>query len=854
MKKHQLAFKTILLLFLALSSSYSIGQTTKVKGKVLDESNNPMPFVNINFVNSHIGTTTDFDGMYSIETKWATDSLSASFLGYQKEVQNIVKNKNQTINFKLETNSVKLKTVNIVGKKKLKYKNKGNPAVALIRNVIAQKENNHEHSLEFYEYDKYEKVEFDLNNFSEKIVNNKLTKDFQFVFEHYVDTSEINGKPFIPFFIRENLSKVYYRKHPESQKEYMYGTKMSGHLNRFDSDGIGHFMKKLYSDINIYDNQIILFGNHFPSPINAIAPNIYKYFIIDTLAVEGVNCINLGFSPRSKSDFAFNGNLFIINDGTYAIRKVEMGINENINLNFVNDLQIAQDYIKVNDSKWMLKRNNIFIDYSLSEKQTGILGKKTVSFQNYVVNQCRHDSIYSTKSDLIHADNKNNVSENYWNQNRHENLNSQEEGIYTMIDSIQNIRTFKIISEAASILTSGWINCKWYELGTVATFVSWNEIEGLKLRIGGRTTTLFNEKFQLKGHIAIGLGDLRIKYLGGMDYSLNDNYLKNPQHKIYGSISRRTLFPGQFLEKLDHDNFLLSFNSGISDKMLLIHKLQLGYMKEFVGGISLDIKLENKRFKPLGNLFFVNGYGEKDYHINTDECAIKVRYAPHEKFYQTKNGRRRISSKHPVFIAKHTMGVKGFFNGEHAFSKSTFEVIKRIYVPLMGHSDVNVEVGKFWGKAPFPLLQIPIANQSLGYQKEAFNTMNFMEFINDEYLSLRWSHFFKGAIFNKLPLLKYLKIREVVGVKALLGKLTDTNNPNMDNSLLQLPTDSNGKATTHILNSKPYIEASIGVTNILKFFRVDLIKRLNYLDEKYKVTSLFGQRGLTVRFSAKFDF
>ena len=357
--------------------------------------------------------------------------------------------------------------------------------MSLIRKVIEHKDNNHEQTLSYYEYDKHEKVEFDLNNFSEKIVDNKLTKNFQFVFESYVDTSEINGKPFIPFFIRENISKVYYRKNPDSQKEYILGTKMSGHLNRLDSDGIGHFMKKLYSDINIYDNQIILFGNHFPSPINSIAPNIYKFFIIDTLAVDGIDCINLGFSPRSKSDF---------------------------------------------------------------------------------------------------------------------------------------------------------------------------------------------------------------------------------------------------------------------------------------------------------------------------------------------------------------------------------EIIKRVYVPLMGHSDMNVEFGKFWGKAPFPLLQIPIANQSLGYQKEAFNTMNFMEFVNDEYLSVKWTHFFKGAIFNKLPLLKNLKVREVVGIKAIMGRLTDVNNPEIDKYLLKLPTDLDVNPTTHILNETPYIEASVGVTNILKFLRVDLVKRLNYLDEKYEVASLFGQRGLGLRFSAKFDF
>lgn len=844
----------ILLSSCLLFFSYGFSQTTKIKGKVVDENNQPIPFVNINFINTNIGTITNFDGYFNMETKWATDSLSASFLGYDKSSKKVIKKRSQSINFKLKPTSINIRTVNIVETKRVRYKNKGNPAVDLIKKVIDHKEENHKHSLNYYEYDKYEKVQFDLNNFSEEITDKKIMKNFQFVFDSYVDTSEINGKPFIPFFIRESVSKMYFRKDPKTQKEYLFGRKMSGHLNRFDNDGIGFLMKKLYSDINIYDNQIELFGNQFPSPINAVAPNIYKYFIIDSLRVNGVECINLGFSPRLKSDFAFIGNLIIINDGTFAIRKLEMGINKNINLNFVNDLIIKQDFTKTENNKWMMMKNDIFIDYSLSEKQIGIIGKKTVSHKNYIVNKQRNDSIYNAKGYVIKSGLKNSNDQQFWNNNRHESLNEIEDGIYTMIDSIQNTKTFKIISEASSILTSGWIDCNWYEIGPVPTFISWNKIEGLKLRIGGRTTTELYKRIQLIGHIAIGLGDLRIKYLSGIKYSLNENFKTNPQHNIYASLSRRTMFPGQYLEKIDLDNFLLSFNSGKSDKMILIHKLKLGYLKEFEGGFSLDLNFKNKRIRPLGNLVFENALGEKDYHINTDECSIKLRYAPNEQYYQTKNTRRRIINKNPVFTLKHTLGFKDFLNGEYNFSKSSFEVMKRMYLPLMGYSDLNVELGKFWGQAPFILLQIPVANQSLGYQKQAFNTMKFMEFVNDKYISLKWTHFFKGAIFNKLPLLKYFKVREVIGVKILYGRLSDINNPNLNAQLLKLPTDLYGSPTTHILNDKPFIEASVGITNILKFIRVDMIKRLNYLDDKYDVPLLFGKKGLVLRISAKFDF
>ncbi|MBL6657439.1 MAG: carboxypeptidase-like regulatory domain-containing protein [Flavobacteriales bacterium] len=848
MKKNSLLF----LLLFATVFHFSKAQTTRVKGKVVNENNEPMPFVNIKFKNSNVGTITDFDGKYSLETKWATDNLSASFIGYTTSTKTIEYNKPQTINFKLQSTSIKLAAVNIVEKKKLKYKNKGNPAVDLARMVIKNKDINQKHKLDYYEYSKYEKEEFDLNNFSEKIAEKKIMKNFQFVFENYVDTSEVNGKPFIPFFIRETLSKVFFRKNPETKKEILHGTKMSGSLNRMDNDGIGHIMQKLYSEIDIYQNQIELFGNQFPSPINDVGPVIYKYFIIDTVNVEGISCINLGFSPRSKTDFAFSGNMFVVNDSSYAVRKLEMGINKNINLNFVNDLKIEQNFKKVNNEIWMQSSNTIFIDYSFGERQTGIVGKKNTSFKDFVINKEAVDSIYSSRGDVIKSDQY--KSTDFWQENRHEELNENEEGIYTMIDSIQNTKTFKIINETSSILTSGWINCNWYELGTVATFVSWNKIEGLKLRLGGRTTTVFNPKYQISGHIAMGLGDLRIKYLSGFNYSFNEDFLRFPQNRIYTSISRATQFPGQYSQSLDNDNFLHSFNSNASDKMILKHNFHFDYLKEFQSGFSFNILFDNNRLIPLGELIFIDGLGKYDKHINTDEVSLKLRYAPKQQFYQTKNQRRILKNKHTIVSINHTQGFTGFFNGEYNFSKSSLELGKRSYIPLLGYSDIEVEVGKFWGTAPFPILQIPIANQSLGYQFKSFNLMNYLEFINDEYITIQWNHFSKGAIFNKLPLIKKLKVREVIGLKALVGSLSDKNNPNLHPELLQFPENSNGEKTTHLMNRTPYIEVSAGITNVFKFIRIDIIKRISYLHDKYQISSAFGVRGMGIKFSAKFDF
>lgn len=827
-------------------------QITRVKGKVVNEHQQPLPFVNVSFKNSNIGTTTDFNGKFSIQTKWATDSLSVSFLGYQKSTQFVQKGKAQTLNYRLYSTSVKLENVTIIENKKVKYRNKNNPAVELIRKVIDNKKFNQKQSLDYYEYDKYEKIQFDINNFSDKLADRKFMRDFDFIFDNYVDTSEINGKPYIPFFIREKSSKIYFRKQPKSEKEYLLGTKMSGSLNRFDNDGIGHFMNKLYSEVNIYDNQIELFGNKFPSPINDLAPTIYKFFIIDTVIINQTECINIGFSPRSKSDFAFTGNLYVLNDSSYAIRQVELGVNNAINLNFVNDLKITQDYENVESHIWLPSKNTIFIDYSFGNKQMGVVGKKSVSHKNFILHRQRADTIYQTGADIVKLNE--NTDEQFWTKNRHQQLTKDEQGIYEMIDSIQSTRSFKIIAEASSILTSGWIDANWYELGTVASFISWNKIEGLKLRMGARTTPDYNKKYQIGGHLAIGLGDLRLKYRSEFLYSFNKHYIKYPQHHIYSSISRTTHFPGQYSENISQDNFLYSFNSNASDKMIMTHNMKIDYLREFKNGLSFGLTFDNNRVKPLGELRFIDGYNNKLKQINTDEISLRIRFAPHQKFYQTKNRRQLIKNKYPIITFSHTTALTAVVNGEHNFSKSRLGLEKRCYLPLIGFSDFEIIVGKIWGKTHFPMLHIPTANQSLGYQFKSFNLMNYIEFINDEYFSLRWNHYFKGAIFNKLPVFKHLKVREVIGLKLLYGSLGDKNNPYLQNDLLQLPTNSEGLATTFLMNSTPYLEASVGITNIFKFLRVDLIKRLTYLDDRYQLINTFGVRGVALKFSAKFDF
>ena len=842
--------------FLIISNSYG-QKMTRVKGSVLDATTKePLPFVNVAFKGANIGTTTDFDGNYYIETQWATSKLLASFVGYQTAVKEIEIGKSQTINFLLKNDAIEIETFTVKADKK-RYRNKDNPAVTLIKNVIDHKNDNRKESLDFYEYDKYEKIEIDINNITEDFLNKGwLKKKFQIVIDH-IDTSEINGKPYLPIFLRETASKMYYRKKPKALKEFKYGTKMTGFDGYLDDEGTSFIMDKLYQDIDIYDNNINLLSNQFTSPISNLGPTIYKYFIIDTVIVNGNECINLAFTPRNKADFAFKGNLYILNDSlTYAVTKVKMGVADEINLNFVQDLQLDQEYSLYQDSVWMLSKDVLIIDYNLTKKGRGMFGKKTINYNNFVFGEERDGELYNRVEKIIKEEGMENRTDSFWVETRPDTLTEQEEGVYTMKDSIQKIPAFKRTMDIAFLLITGWHDIGKIEIGPLNTFYSFNDVEGFRLRAGFRTTTAVHKKIMYDNYIAYGFKDKEYKYFVGLTYSFNDNFLSNPQNRIIISHQHETNFPGQDLQFLNDDNFLLSFRRGASNRMLFFDSYKIDYNHESLSGFSYNLIFENKLQRPLGALEFASGDSIPTYtdNIKTDNFSVNLRFAPNEQFYQGKNFRLPLPNKYPIFQLRFTQGLKGIINGEIEYSRISSNIFKRFYLAQLGFTDIELEGGKIFGKVPFPLLNLPRANQSFFLQEPSFNMMNFMEFMSDEYFTLKATHSFNGAILNKIPLLKRLKLREIISLKMLYGRLTTENDPDFHPELFRFPADEDGTPITYKFDGKiPYIEVSAGVSNIFKIFRIDLLQRVTYLDN-VDVSSTFGIKGLGIRAKGKVDF
>lgn len=837
------------LIILVLYSTNGIGQKyVNIKGRVIDaKTKEPLPFVNVVFVGKNIGTITDYNGYYSLSTQWASNQLQASFIGYKREVKSLGQTKNQTINFEIEPESIALTEVVVTGQRK-RYRNRDNPAVELIKKVIENKDSNSKEVFDYYEFDKHEKVEFALNNITDEFRSKKMFKKFQYVFS-FVDTSEINGKPYLPVFLKETLSKVYYRKEPQTRKEYISGTNMVGFHDYIDNEGVGFIIDNLYQDIDIYSNNITLLTNQFISPISTLAPLIYKFHIIDTIPINGLRAINLAFQPRNKADFAFKGNLYITDDDKYAVIKVDMRVTEDINLNFVNDLQIIQEFEKLNGEGWMFSKDELIVDFNLTNKGTGIFGKKTVFYDNYTFNIPRTDSVYSGIEHLVKTTGHAGRDSSFWEAGRIEKLTEQEQNIFVMVDSIQHVPAFKRTMDIVMLLAAGYWNFGTVEVGPVNTFYSFNDVEGFRLKVGARTSDKFNERLRLEGYLTYGFKDGRFKHSVSATWSLNGRPLKeNPRHSITAMHQVETNFPGMEMQFVNEDNFLLSFKRGVADKILYYEMFKLEHYRDWGNGISTMLNFKNMTQEPGGTLFFRYSDDREINSITSSEIGATLRFAPNERFYQGLSYRTPIITRQPIFQLSYTQSIKGLFGADYDYGKANFNVFKRVYLSPIGFMDLELEGSKIFGRGvPFPLLTVHRANQSYSYQLLSYNLMNFLEFVSDQHVSLFAEHHFNGFFFNKIPLIKRLGWREIISFKGVYGSVTDKNNPNVTPGLMLFPTDEFGNTTTYTLEGTPYVEVSAGIGNIMKFFRVDYVQRLTHLENPNVPT-----HGIRVRF--KFDF
>jgi len=842
-------YSFFIFMFLLINSLSADAQKTVVSGTVRDAvTKETLPYVSVFFKGTTIGTQTDLNGRFSLSSPVAQSELSFNYVGYLTVSKKLLPQITQEINLAMVPDSKSLGEVVIVGGKKTRYRNKDNPAVELIRQVIAHRNENRISNFNTASFRQYDKMLFSMSNVSEKFKNRKIFRNYQFLFQQQ-DSTLIGGKNLLPIYIQEKLTDKYFASDPTRNKSIIIGEKQVNFDQKLiDNNGMKVYFERMYQDIDIYKNNISVISNEFLSPIANAAPTFYKFFITDTIKTGNHQVIELSFTPRNTTDMLFEGKLYVSNDGYYAVTGVTMGVNKNINLNFVRALKIDLDFERNVSGKYSLTKSKLIADFGLGKtKGMGFTGERSSTYKNYQYDVQLPDTVFHGKN-IVSVAGASTRDDNYWEKNRLDPLSKEQAKIYHNIDMLQKIPSFQRTVKIATLLFAGYGNLGPYEVGPVNTFYSFNNVEGFRLRFGGRTTPELSKRFYFENYAAYGFRDEKWKFFLSGTYSLNNKSIYQfPQNYVRASFQRDTKIPGQELQFVQEDNFLLSFKRGVNDMLLYNDFYRLDYVHEYENHFSYALGFKKWSQTPAGGLSYqAKGGGFID-RLTTSELSLALRYAANEKFIQGKIYRSPIPDRYPIFNLRYTAGIKGLVGGEYNYHNLTGTVDKRFYLSQLGYSDVTFEGSYIAGKVPFPLLAIHRANQTYAYQLNSYNLMNFLEFVSDHYVSINIDHNFNGFFFNKLPLIKKLKLREVVSVKALYGGLREENNPASGSGIYQLPRFDNGLQRTYSLANDPYIEGSVGIGNIFKLLRVDLVRRFTYLD--HPEVSKWG-----IRARVKFDF
>lgn len=805
----------VLTILYSVLSLFSFAQLTKIMGVVKDaETKQPIPFANVYFLNTTIGVSAGFEGEFSMEVDTPGDTLVASSLGFKNDYLKIKKGSFQRVEFFLQASEISLSEVEVFAE--------SNPALILFNKMIENKEVNNPKKFDYFEYRLYNKIQVDANNVNDRFQDSRFLKKFQVVF-NYVDTSTINGKAYLPIFLTESISRVYNRSNPKGTREIILASQMSG----YENESLGQFMGGLYQEFNIYNNYIQIFQKNFISPLSNSGWGSYEYVILDTVSLNTKNCYHVKFKPKRKQELTFVGELWV-HDSTYAVAKVDMKAAVDANINFVNDIAISLEY-DIAEGKWVLSKDKIVLDLNVIENNMEVPGfftSRSSHYSDFKFNEPPPDSIFSNPVSVSMVKGVDRKTEDFWNQNRDVPLSKNESGIYEMVDSVKNIPLFNTYVDAIYMFTSGYVKWGKFEIGPTYKLLSFNQTEGVRVRFGGRTSNEFSKKIMLNGYLAYGFKDEQIKGGGGVLYMIQ----KNPYRKVGGDFKYDLEQLGQRSITFSDDNFLTSiFRRSPNDKQSLVEGYKLYYDHEWFNGFSTKLTFNQRKMYPVGNLEFQIWDGDS-YEvvpaIKTSEISTKIRFAYQEKYIMGEFERINLGTKYPVLELNATYGVPGLFASNQEYFRMIFQVKQWFNVFNIGWSKYVVESGKLWGTVPYPLLEIAPGNQTLISDQYAYNLMNYYEFINDEYLSVFYTHHFDGLLFNHLPLLRKLNWREVVHAKGIIGNISEKNA-----NFSVFPSYSYSL-------SKPYYELGVGIENILKIGRIDFIWRLNHHD--HPGTQRFG--------------
>ena len=838
----------------------------QIQGVVKDASTGePIPFASVFYEGKGVGVLTDLDGHFVVDKFVEWKNLSFSSVGYSVKVVPITQ-KTTKLTVSLKPLEYTLDEV-VVKARREKYSRKNNPAVEMMKKVVASKKLDDLKQKDHYDYNVYQKLTLALNNITaDSLRESKLFKQYPFFREQVEYCPEID-KNILPLSVDETLTQIVYRKNPESEKHVIKGINSTGVNELFNTgDMLTTVLKDVFQNVNVYEDRVRLLQYPFDSPISDNGIGFYRYYIMDTTYVEKDKCFQLSFVPNNPQDFGFTGTLFILADSTFRLKQCVLNLPKKTDVNFVENMSIQQQFGALPTGEWVQLSDDMLCELNFFGGRFMVRRSTHNSDYNFLDT---NERVFKKKGKEIKDANAMMRNDEFWNRYRATELTKSESNMGGFVSKLADIKGFKYILFGLKALIENFVETgtkdhpSKVDIGPVNTILTSNYIDGTRLRASAQTTANLNPNWFFKGYAAYGFRDEKLKYLGQVEYSFDKKgYLPRefPKHSVAVSYQYDNMLPSDKFINTDKDNMFTSLKWAKQTLYNYERKFTVNYEHERENGLKTSVMLRHANYEPCGQLFYRTMEGEAQlqqaiaggvmtgedfirtpyntHDITIAEATFGVRFAPGEAFVNTKQRRLPINLDAPVFSVSHTFGLNGVLGSEYTYNFTEVGFYKRLWLGSWGNIDTYLKGGAQWNKVPFPLLIVPAANLSYIIQDGTFNLINNMEFLNDRYASLDVSWNMQGKLFNRIPLLKKLKWREFIGIKCLWGELTDKNNPFLeenrnDDMLMMFPghyrADGVYEYSSNVMDPKrPYVEACVGIHNIFKLLHVEYVRRLNY--------------------------
>ena len=836
---NEISLKRIMMVGLVLIVHMSMLKA-QITGEIIDaEDGGPIPYASAIYRGNKTAVSSDGEGRFSIERHngWR---LTISSVGYVPQVVNITSSTPDHLVIRLKSDTKKLDEVTIRKKRSSKYSRKDNPAVELMRKVIAAKKHTDLKTHDYYQYNNYQKITLGLNDLTPENLESKVFKKHPWLLDQ-VELCQYNERLILPVSVEETVKQKLFRKNPRTEKEIIKGETSTGVNDIFQTgDILNTVMRDVFTDIDIYDDQVRLFQYPFTSPIGKDAIMFYRFYITDTLYVGNDRCIMLDFTPNNQQDFGFRGQIYIKDDSTYQVRRCELTIPKTSDVNWVENMKCIQEFDKLENGEWVLTIDDMFVELKVAKFLSKFIVIRTTRRTDFAFDEIPKPLLRGKKAVMkdAYAEMRDDA---FWNEYRQVELTKSENSIDAFIKHIEDLKGFKYVVFGLKALIENFVETgdkdhpSKVDIGPVNTMISQNFYDKWRLRVSGQSTANLHPHLFLKGYVARGMVSKQNYYDAEVIYTFNKpGYLPRefPKQAITFQTMRDVALPSDKFIQTDKDNMFTSFKVSKIDKMFLYNRQSLAFDYEQEWGFKMFAEAKTEKVVPIGNIAFER-LSDRDLlsSIRYTEATVGLRYAPGETFINTKQHRWPVNLDAPVFRLQHTMGFKGVLGGQYRYNFTEGEFYKRLWMPMnWGKIDTRIKAGAQWNRVPYPLLIMPVANLGYILEDQTFNLINNMEFLNDRYMSVMIDWDLNGKIFNRIPLFRKLKWREWIGIRCLWGRLTDKNNPYLpDNQgsevLMAFPEGC------YVMDwKKPYWEASFGIHNIFKLLHVEYVRRFTYLN------------------------